>query len=315
LVVPTIVPPLPTASHMSAVAHDTPNMFWLVAELCAVHASADTGLSRPVASAALAITASRRRQSPSEMDTRQQPPDVRKRDERTVTSGPPERLFLFSAKRRRRFAPLRRGSASKNTPPWEVRMTSQAPAETKPVGTAVQSTAVEHEAVDDGAENKPVQSTPVEREAEASEQSAAPNHDGHAEPSTLSTPSSMAGAARPEHTQSRHRPPVVVARAMLRTLVLRLVRPITYATVTAAAVIALGVVFKVLDANTQKWLVSDVESAANWLATPFQNTFMLHSAKLAIALNWGIAIVVYAILGRVVARLMQRFAAQLARSG
>jgi len=104
-----------------------------------------------------------------------------------------------------------------------------------------------------------------------------------------------------------------MATAMLRALVLRLVRPISYATVAVASVIALGIVFKVLDANTQKWLVSDVESAANWLAAPFQNTFMLHSAKLAIGLNWGIAIVVYAILGRVLARLTQRGAARLAR--
>jgi hypothetical protein len=101
--------------------------------------------------------------------------------------------------------------------------------------------------------------------------------------------------------------------AALRGLVLRLVRPVVLATIVAGMVIAVGIVFEVLDANAQKWLVSDIESAAKWLTGPFQNTFLLHSAKLAIALNWALAILVYAILGRVVVAMVQRIAAQLAR--
>ena len=175
-------------------------------------------------------------------------------------------------------------------------MTSQAPTETEPASTAVDQAEVEDTAVEHG--------------DKAGERSAAPERNGHSE---AATSSHAPGASKAEHHESVHRRPVVEATAMLRALVLRLVRPIGYATFAVGALIALGIVFKVLDANTQKWLVSDVENAANWLTSPFQNTFMLHSAKLAIALNWGIAIVVYAILGRVLARLTQGAAARLAR--
>jgi hypothetical protein len=92
----------------------------------------------------------------------------------------------------------------------------------------------------------------------------------------------------------------------LRRLTPRLSHLIATATVVVIALIALGIVFHVLDANTHKWVVSDVERAARWFAGPFDNTFMVHSAKLAIALNWGIAIVVFAILGRLAARLVQK---------
>ena len=102
--------------------------------------------------------------------------------------------------------------------------------------------------------------------------------------------------------------------AALQRLVLQLVRPVVLATVGAALIITVGIVFEVLDANAQKWLVSDIESAAKWLTGPFQNTFLLHSAKLAIALNWALAILVYSILGRVVVATVQRIAAQLARA-
>jgi hypothetical protein len=99
----------------------------------------------------------------------------------------------------------------------------------------------------------------------------------------------------------------------LRRLTPRLSQLIATATVVVVAVIALGIVFHVLDANTHKWLVSDVERAAKWFAGPFDNTFMVHSAKLAIALNWGIAIIVFAILGRLVARLVQKLPDLVAR--
>jgi hypothetical protein len=185
-------------------------------------------------------------------------------------------------------------------------MTGQAPAETKPASEAIEETAVEQGAVDHDA----VESSRVEHEASASERSGTPDHGGHLE---AAAPSRVTGAAAAEQNLQVPSRPMARALAMLRGLLLRLVRPIIYATIAAAALIALGIVFEVLDANTQKWLVSDVESAANWLAAPFQNTFLLHDAKLAIALNWGIAILVYAILGRALVAVTRRAATRLAR--
>lgn len=77
------------------------------------------------------------------------------------------------------------------------------------------------------------------------------------------------------------------------------------AAIIAALLIGLGMVFQLLSANPHKWLVSDLEGAGKWLASPFRDTFMVHDAKLRLSLNWGIALLVYLILGRVVAKVLQ----------
>jgi hypothetical protein len=73
-----------------------------------------------------------------------------------------------------------------------------------------------------------------------------------------------------------------------------------------AAVIVLGILFIVLDANPDNSIVSAVHDTARWLVGPFDGMFKPHDHKLAIAINWGIAALVYVIVGSLIASLVGR---------
>jgi hypothetical protein len=60
----------------------------------------------------------------------------------------------------------------------------------------------------------------------------------------------------------------------------------------------------VLKANPANSIVSEVHSWAHSLAGPFDGMFSFHSANVAIAVNWGIAAVVYLLVGGLIARLI-----------
>jgi hypothetical protein len=69
-------------------------------------------------------------------------------------------------------------------------------------------------------------------------------------------------------------------------------------------IIVAGIVLVLLKANATNAIVSDVHDAARWLAGPFDGMFGFHSARVALAVNWGLAAVVYAVLGGLIARLL-----------
>jgi hypothetical protein len=77
-------------------------------------------------------------------------------------------------------------------------------------------------------------------------------------------------------------------------------------TAIVAIIIVLGILLVVLKANMGNALVKDVHDAAKFLVGPFDGIFKLKDAKLAIAVNWGIALVVYVIAGRLLASLLRR---------
>jgi hypothetical protein len=62
-------------------------------------------------------------------------------------------------------------------------------------------------------------------------------------------------------------------------------------------IIVAGILLVVLKANPTNSIVSDVHDWARWLAGPFDGMFSFHSAKVAIAVNWGNAAVVYLFVG------------------
>jgi hypothetical protein len=69
-------------------------------------------------------------------------------------------------------------------------------------------------------------------------------------------------------------------------------------------VIVAGILLVILKANASNGVVSEVHSWAHWLAGPFNGMFSLHSANTTIAVNWGIAAVVYLLVGGLIARLL-----------
>lgn len=78
----------------------------------------------------------------------------------------------------------------------------------------------------------------------------------------------------------------------------------TLAAGLVAALIVLGIAFVALKANPHNSIVSDVHDAARFLVGPFDGLFTPHDHRLAVAIDWGIAAVVYVIVGRLVARLL-----------
>jgi hypothetical protein len=83
-----------------------------------------------------------------------------------------------------------------------------------------------------------------------------------------------------------------------------LARLIRLAAGIVAAIIAAGILLIVLEANPSNDIVSAVDDAARALVGPFDGMFELDDPKAAVAVNWGIAAIVYLIIGALVARLI-----------
>jgi len=73
-----------------------------------------------------------------------------------------------------------------------------------------------------------------------------------------------------------------------------------------AAILVLGIVLVVLEANPSNDIVGAIRDAARFLAGPFDGLFTLDSNKAEKAVNWGIAAVVWYAVGRLIARLLLR---------
>jgi hypothetical protein len=84
-----------------------------------------------------------------------------------------------------------------------------------------------------------------------------------------------------------------------------LARLVRLAAGVVAAIIVAGILLVVLNANSSNDIVSTVHDAARGLVGPFDGMFTLDSGKATIAVNWGIAAVVYLIVGGLIARAIE----------
>ena len=85
-----------------------------------------------------------------------------------------------------------------------------------------------------------------------------------------------------------------------------LARAVILAGTAVALVLVLGIVLVVLEATPSNDLVQLVRDAANFLAGPFDGLFDLQRFKVEVAVNWGIAAVVWYAVARLIARLLLR---------
>ena len=85
---------------------------------------------------------------------------------------------------------------------------------------------------------------------------------------------------------------------------LLLARIVRIVTALVVGFIVVGIVLHLLDANSGNALVGFVYDVAGWLVSPFKGLFSPDGAKLKIAVNWGIAAIVYGIVGGLIARLL-----------
>lgn len=85
-----------------------------------------------------------------------------------------------------------------------------------------------------------------------------------------------------------------------------LARIVTLVAAAVAAVLVVGILLVLIGANQSNTLVNALIDAARWLAGPFRDLFTFDNHKTTVAVNWGIAAIVYLAVGRLLARLATR---------
>ena len=85
-------------------------------------------------------------------------------------------------------------------------------------------------------------------------------------------------------------------------------RLVRFAAWIVALVIVAGIALVLLDANMGNVIVRDIHDAASFLVGPFKNVFSPKSHKANVAVNWGLAAIVYLLVGSLIAGLLVRIA-------
>ncbi len=83
----------------------------------------------------------------------------------------------------------------------------------------------------------------------------------------------------------------------------RIVRLITAIVV---GLIVVGILLVVLEAKASNDIVDALLDAARWLVGPFKGIFDVGGHKLDVAVNWGLAALIYGAVGSLIARLLAR---------
>jgi hypothetical protein len=72
------------------------------------------------------------------------------------------------------------------------------------------------------------------------------------------------------------------------------------------AIVVAGIALVVFEANRGNDIVDWIIGAAEFLVQPFDTVFDLDKRKTEVAVNWGLAALIYAIAGTLIARLIRR---------
>jgi hypothetical protein len=83
-------------------------------------------------------------------------------------------------------------------------------------------------------------------------------------------------------------------------------RIVSLITSVIVGLIVLGIVLVLLEASRSNGIVDALVSAGDWLSQPFHGIFSLDTHKAMVAVNWGLAALVYGFVGGFIARLLQR---------
>lgn len=83
-------------------------------------------------------------------------------------------------------------------------------------------------------------------------------------------------------------------------------RIVSLITSVVVGLIVIGIVLVLLGANRDNAIVDWLVGAAHWLVGPFDNVFKPDGHKLRVAVNWGLAAVIYTMVGGMIARLLRR---------
>ena len=83
-----------------------------------------------------------------------------------------------------------------------------------------------------------------------------------------------------------------------------LARAIAIVASAVALILVVGIALVLLKANAGNSLVGTIYDAAGWLAGPFDQMFELERRRIETAVNWGIAALVWLVVGRLIARFV-----------
>jgi hypothetical protein len=85
--------------------------------------------------------------------------------------------------------------------------------------------------------------------------------------------------------------------------VARVVRLITSVVV---GLIVVGILLVLLEANRDNAIVDWLVGAGDFLTEPFQGIFTPDGRKAQVAVNWGLAALIYGLVGGLIARMLRR---------
>jgi len=88
--------------------------------------------------------------------------------------------------------------------------------------------------------------------------------------------------------------------------VLALAQLIRLAATIVALIIVAAIVLRLADANAANSIVHDIHTAGSTLAGPFKGIFSISNPKTSMAVNWGLAAVIYFVVGHAIATLIAR---------
>lgn len=83
-------------------------------------------------------------------------------------------------------------------------------------------------------------------------------------------------------------------------------RIVSLITSLVVGLIVVGIVLVLLEANRDNAIVDWLLGAGEFLVEPFDNVFKPDGRKARVAVNWGLAAVIYAVVGGLIARLLRR---------
>jgi hypothetical protein len=83
-------------------------------------------------------------------------------------------------------------------------------------------------------------------------------------------------------------------------------RIVSMITGLVVGVIVIGILLVLLEANRDNEVVDFVLNVGEFLVEPFDNVFDMDGRKAKVGVNWGLAAVVYAVVGGLIARLLRR---------
>jgi hypothetical protein len=85
-----------------------------------------------------------------------------------------------------------------------------------------------------------------------------------------------------------------------------LARIVSLITSVVVGLIVVAIVLVLLEASRSNGIVDALVGAGDWLSQPFHGIFSLNSHKATVAVNWGLAALVYGLVGGFIARLLRR---------